>query len=274
MTKMMVTPPIPGARVLVADDELQVRSALVRSLDLLGYRADEAGSGYQALEMLEGTPYDVMVVDVCMPGMDGVEVMQRARQARPDLIIIVLTAYAALESAIAAVRFGAVDYLRKPASAYDIAAAAASALRQRAENLRRQHLLQVMSQALDELRGDRASGGLLPRRNQDHFLCIGPVTLDLEKCLAVVAKGDDAAGCTVELTASEAALLAYLMKYPGTVFSCYEMAHVALGYDVSEEEARSIVRPHVYRLRRKLETNPCEPRLIRTVHGRGYFFAS
>ena len=57
---MMAAPPIPGARVLIVDDELQLRSTLVRSLNLLGYQADEASSGHQALEMLEGVPYDVI----------------------------------------------------------------------------------------------------------------------------------------------------------------------------------------------------------------------
>jgi DNA-binding response OmpR family regulator len=273
MNNMTVTPPIPGARVLIVDDELQLRSTLVRALSLLGYQADGASSGHQALEMLEGVPYDVMVLDICMPGMDGVQVMQRAHQMCPDLIIIVLTAHAAVESAIAAVRSGAVDYLRKPASAYDIATAAAEALQQRAEKLRHQHLLEAMSQTLDELRGVKESEEPLPTHNPGRFLCVGPVTLDLEKRLAVVVRAKDAGGSTVKLTADEAALLAYLMQHAGTVLSCHKLAQAALGYDVSKEEAQSIVRPHVYRLRRKLEADPREPRLIRTVHGRGYFFA-
>jgi len=272
MTHVTLTPPISGARMLIVDDEPEVRSTLVRSLGLLGYQADEAGSGHQALEMLEGTPYAVMVLDMRMPGMDGVQVMQRARQIHPDLIIIVLTAHAELDSAIAAVKSGAVDYLRKPASAYGIAAAAAQALRRRAESLHHQHLLQVMSQAMDELRGVKASKQPLLTHNLERFLRAGPITLDLEKRLAFVAGSGGAGGSNVELTASEATLLAYMMQRPDTVLSCHELAQNALGYDVSGEEARSIVRPHIFRLRRKLETDPQEPRLIRTVQGRGYLF--
>ena len=267
------TPPIPGARVLVVDDELQVRSTLVRSLSLLGYQADEAGSGHQALKMLEGTCYDVMVLDIRMPGMDGVQVMQRAHQMRPDLIIVVLTAYAALESAVAAVRSGAVDYLRKPASAYDIAAAAASALEKRAGALRHQHLLEVMDEALNELCETRVSIEPSPTHSPEHPLRAGPITLDLERRLVFISDTGDTDDSVAELTAAEAALLVYLMQHAGTVLSCHELARTALGYEVSKEEAPSIVRPHVYRLRRKLETDPRKPRLIRTVHGRGYFFA-
>jgi DNA-binding NtrC family response regulator len=107
--------------------------------------------------MLERTPHDAMVLDIRMPGMDGAEVMSRACQLYPDLRIIVLTGHATLESAIAAVKSHAADYLLKPASVYDIAAAIARALQQRAQ--------QGPPRALP------------PER----FLCVGPVTLDRER---------------------------------------------------------------------------------------------
>lgn len=265
--------PLPGARVLVVDDELQVRSALVRSLSLLGYRADDAASGYEALEKLEHSPYDVMVLDISMPGMGGVEVMQRAHELWPDLIIIILTGHAGLESAISAVRSGVADYLHKPASAFDIATAAADALRQRAEDLRRQRLFQVMHQALAELRGVKASEEPRPAHNRERFLRAGRVTLDLERRTVAMSRAGEADDPKAELTGGEATLLAYMMHRPNAVLSCHELARSALGYDVNEEDAENIVRPHIYRLRHKLEADPREPRLIRTVRGQGYFLA-
>ncbi|MBU0703722.1 MAG: response regulator, partial [Chloroflexi bacterium] len=127
MTSLAATSVTPETRVLVVDDETHVRSALARSLALLGYRADEAASGHHALAMLERTPYDAMVLDIRMPGMDGVEIMRRVHHVYPDLHIIVLTGHATLESAIVAVKSNAADYLLKPASVYDIAAAIANA---------------------------------------------------------------------------------------------------------------------------------------------------
>lgn len=270
MTEQAPASPIPEARVLVVDDEPHVRSALARSLTLLGYRADEAGSGQQALGMLERTLYDLMVLDIRMPSMDGMEVMRRARQARPDLLIIVLTGHATLESAIAAVKSHAIDYLLKPVGLKDVAAAVAKALQQRAEVLRRQHLLDVMDQALDALRDVTTPGGPSPMPPLERLLQAGPITLDREKRHAVIS-GPPAQ--TVELTENEAAILAYLMEHPDQVTSCQELAGSALSYAVTEQEARSIVRPHIFRLRQKLETEPDEPRLIRTVRGRGYLFA-
>jgi two-component system KDP operon response regulator KdpE len=269
MTRQAVTPPIPEARVLVVDDEPNVRSALTRSLTLLGYRADAASSGRQALGLLQRVTYDLMVLDLRMPGMDGVEVMQRARQVRPNLLIIVLTGHATLESAIAAVKSHATDYLIKPTSLHDVAAAVAAALQKRAEVLRRQYLLKVMDQTLDALREGEATDTELP--TLERFLHVGPVTLDSEKRLIVVG---DSPARSAELTENEMSILAYLMGRPDRVVSSRELAHAALGYDVTEQEARTIIRPHIFRLRRKVETDPKEPRLVRTVRGRGYLFVS
>lgn len=273
MTHTMATPPIPGARVLVVDDSIKVRSALARVLNQLGYRADKASSGQQAVEKLKDAPYDVMVLDIRMPGMDGIEVMRRAHDVRPDLAIIVLTGYPDTDSAIAAVKSAAVDYLRKPASASKLATAVAHALEERVESLHHQHLLEVMNRALSELRGVETSGETLTVRSRERFLRAGSVTLDLERRLATVAGVGDSDDSEAELTAGENALLAYLMGHPNQVLSCHELARSALDYAVDEARAGSIVRPYVYRLRRKLEADPSEPSLIRTVRGRGYIFA-
>lgn len=272
MTGQTVTSPIPGARLLIVDDEPNVRSALARSLALQGYRADEAGSGYQALRMLESAPYDLMLLDIRMPGMDGVQVMERAREIRPDLLIVLLTGHATLDSAIAAVKSHASDYLIKPAGLQQIAAAIANALEQRAEALRRQHLLDVMDQTLGALRASEAPGP--PPGTLERFLRVGHVALDSERRLVVVGDAGDAPTRSVELTENEMHILACLMERPERVVSSRELARDALGYDVTDAEAQNIVRPHIFRLRRKLEVEPNEPRLIRTVRGRGYVFAS
>lgn len=249
MTDPTGTPAIPQVRVLVVDDEASVRSALARSLTMLGYTADAAASGYQALAMLGRTPYDAMVLDIRMPGMDGVEVMQRVCQMYPGLSIILLTGHATLESAIAAVRSCAADYLLKPASVHDIAAAIARALEQRAQE------------------------GPPRVTSPGDFMRVGPVILDRERHLTIVAEADGADSLRAELTVSESALLTHLMQHPHTVFSCCELARDVLGYDVSKGEAQKIVRPHICRLRKKVEPHPDHPRLIRTVPGKGYSFA-
>ena len=259
-------------RVLVVDDEDHVRSALVDSLHIQGYRADEACSGYQALEMLGRTTYAVMVVDLRMPGMDGVEVMRRAAKMCPDLSVVVLTGHPTLDTAISALKLRAVDYLLKPASLQDVVAAVASALERRGREMRQRRLMQVMGRALEEMREIEDSEDVGNTPMQDRFLRVGPVMLDREKCQVVVAEEDDADALPVELTLSETKLLAYLMQRPGIVLPCSELAQAALGYDVEEQSAPGIIRPHICRLRKKIEPDPDHPRLICTVPGKGYLF--
>jgi DNA-binding response OmpR family regulator len=199
--------------------------------------------------------------------------MHHACDLCPDLSIVVLTGHATLDSAIAAVRSHAANYLLKPASVHDVAAAVSSALQQRAAKLRRQHLLRVMRQALDEVRKIETTVETPPVPSQERFLCAGPVTLDRERRTVIVSSADDDSGTDALLTVCETLLLAYLIQRPETPFSCRDLARGALGYDVEEDEAQSIVRPHICRLRRKIELDPAHPDLIRTVPGKGYLFA-
>lgn len=266
-------PPMPQARILVVDDEAVTRSTIARGLALLGYQVDEAASGSQAIAKLSRAPYDLMLLDLKMPGMSGVEVMNWLEKAQPDLLVIVLTAHASLESAIAAVQAGAANYLLKPCSIRDIGAAIAKALERRQEELRRQQLISVIAEAAEALRGGKRRDLPVSSEPPMRFLRCGPVVLDTEKHLAVVSGPEEAGSRSAELTTNEVALLAYLLQHPDTVFTCRQLARAALGYDVSEREAQDIVRPHISRLRRKIERDPAHPRLIRTVRGRGYVFS-
>lgn len=127
----------PKARLLIVDDEPRIRAMLERALNLMGYQAEATGSGSEALTLLAGMPFDLMVLDLHLPGMDGLEVMRRARQRHPDLQIIILTGHPTLESANAAVNLHAADYLIKPASVREIAGAIQQALQRRAKQWRR-----------------------------------------------------------------------------------------------------------------------------------------
>jgi len=240
---------VPPVRILVVEDEEPVRSGLVCSLTALGHQVEEASTGEQALEMLHRATYDLMLLDIRMPGIDGVEVMRRAHQAWPGLKIIILTGYASLESAVAAVRYHAADYLLKPASIRDLSAAIARALRWE-----------------PEWRPDQET----PSKS---ILRVGPVTLNLEARLVAVEK-EEKASKEVRLSATETAILAYLMRRSPVTCSCRELAHQALGYEVSETESRGLIRPHICRLRRKIEPDPSRPRLICTVVGKGYRFCA
>jgi DNA-binding response OmpR family regulator len=264
---------IPDARVLVVEDEEITRRAITRALGLTGYETEGVAGGEQALARLATSSYDLMLLDLHMPGLDGVEVMRRVAALYPDLLVIVFTAHATVDSAIEAVRAGAVDYLLKPTSIRDVQAAISRALEQRREKMRRRHLIRVMADALAALQAEEAHEQRRAGSRRGRFLHAGPVSLDLEKRLVVVSGADGRRSFDAELTENEAALLGCLMENEGTPLSCRALAATALGYDVTEAAARDIVRPHISRLRKKLELDPARPALVRTVRGQGYLFA-
>ena len=101
-------------RILVVDDELIVRDSLKEWLEVEGFHVDMAESGPAALELLTANPYQLMLLDIKMPGMDGVEVLKRAKEMRPELQVLMMTAYATVETAVEAMKIGARDYLLKP----------------------------------------------------------------------------------------------------------------------------------------------------------------
>ncbi len=263
------------ARILVVEDEPTTCSALTRALSLMGYQVDGVLSGQEALLRLNAMPYDVMVLDLRLPDIGGVEVLERAHEIQPDLLVIILTAYASLESAIAAVKAGAVDYLLKPYSIRALEEAIARALHRRREQLRRNHLLRVIAEAVEQLK-EEEPGQVVPIVAPGRFLRAGQVTLDQERRLVMISGTAGAEeGRSAQLTANEAALLTYLMQRPDTAISCQELAREVLGYsDLTEREAETLIRPLVFRLRKKIEADPDNPTLIRTLRGKGYFFST
>jgi DNA-binding response OmpR family regulator len=238
------------ALILVVDDEEQIRSVLARYLTLMGYQVDTASSGEKALDLLRQKPYDVAVLDIRMPGLDGVEVMERALQMSPDLAIIFLTGYASIESAIAAVRANAIDYLLKPVSVRDLASAVARSLERRAQ----------------------AGRSRTQQTASERFLEEGVLTLDRLRRKVTVTGLTTLDDVSAELTATETALLIHFMAHPGIGLSCAELAQVALGYHMGDREASAILRPHISRLRRKIEPDPSHPCLIVTIPPRCYLF--
>ncbi len=265
-------PEISAARLLVVDDEPHIRSAVARALSLRGYNVEEAESGSAALELLEKTSYDLMILDMRMPGMDGTTVMEKVYQLYPELSIIVLTGYATLNSAISAVRTGAVDYLLKPVAMQEITDTVERALHKRAERLQRQRLMKAVGEALDVLRVNElpAPPPLIAPKISTRFVHVHPLTLDCQKRLVVI-KGDQ--DYTLQLTEGETFILASLMSHPEQVLTCSELVLTAWNYSVEESEAQNLVRPHIFRLRRKIEMVLKEPRLIHTLRKRGYFFS-
>jgi DNA-binding response OmpR family regulator len=264
--------PVVKARVLIADDEENSRLVLSKALDLLGYRVEAVPDGKRAMERLSIGSFDVLLLDLRMPEADGVQVMEFIRQNCPDLAVIVLTAYATLDSAITAVKVGVVDYLLKPQRIAEIEEAVQRALKRRSIERQRQRLVGIMQGALQELQSQQA--WITDRPNPGLPVPPSPLFLDLDQRKLMIKRIDTGETRQIELTGDQAAILHLIMSHTRKAFSNREIAIAALGYhDLSEKEAERIVRPHILRLRRKIESDPCRPAFIHTVRGLGYSYS-
>jgi two-component system, OmpR family, response regulator RegX3 len=223
-----------SARILVVDDEPAIADAVSYALRSAGFDVDALGDGEAALEAAGATSYDVVVLDVRLPRLSGVEVCRRLR-AESDVPILMLTALDAEVDRVLGLEAGADDYVPKPFSVAELVSRVRAILRRR------------------DL--DRASVGYAIRQ-------VGSLRLDLARHQVRID------GQTVSLTPSEFRLLSFLASDAERVFSRREiMQHLWDSSYVGDERACDI---HVSNLRRKIERDPANPERLLTVRGIGY----
>jgi two-component system KDP operon response regulator KdpE len=257
-------------RILVVDDEEVTRLSLAEILSLEGYQVASAKSGEEALQKLEKETFDLVLADLVMKEVDGLQVMEAAKKLSPETVVIMLTAYGSLESAIRAMRQGAYDYLIKPCGAQEIVASVESALTKQRQERRRQELVARVEEMLKALKAEEeipTSVSMGDQLKRARFLQCGEIIVDLQKHIATLH------GQLLNLTPTEFRLLACLMRKADQVLSCQELVREVQNYDCNEREARDIIRVHVRRLRQKIEPDPANPQYILNVRGVGYMFA-
>ena len=259
-------------KILVVDDEEVTRLSLAEILSLEGYQVASAKNGEEALQKLEEEAFDLVLADLVMKEVDGLQVMEAAKRLSPETVVIMLTAHATLESAIQAMRRGAYDYLIKPCGAQEIVASVESGLAGQRQQRRRKELVTRVEEMLralkveeDEIPTSASRGDQLKRAR---FLQSGGIIVDLQKHIATLH------GQLLNLTPTEFRLLACLMGKDDQVLSCQELVREVQNYDCDELEARDIIRVHVRRLRKKIEPDPANPQYILNVRGVGYMLAS
>ncbi len=224
-------------RILVVDDESLIADSLCYSLRLEGFEVDAAADGPEALRLAELQPPDLVVLDLILPSLDGVEVCRRLRQAS-QVPIIMLTARSEEADRIAGLETGADDYLPKPFSFRELLAHIRALLRR---------------VALDHY----------PRA--DSLLTIGKLSLDRQ------AHRVTKAGVELELTSREYALLDVLMHQAGRALARDDLLSTVWGPGwVGDPRTLDV---HIRWLRVKIEDDPADPRYIQTVRSVGYRFA-
>ena len=218
--------------VLVVDDEAIVREVVVRYLERDGYRTLEAGDGERARELIEREAPDLVVLDVMLPGVDGLSLCRWIRE-RSDRPVILLTARGEEADRIVGLELGADDYVTKPFSPRELSARVRTVLRR-----------------------------VTPAPPAVTRLSFGDVQLDAET--REVTK----AGRPLKLTAKEFDLLWFLARHPRHVFSRGQLMDRVWGYQAPLDTGTVTV--HIRRLREKIEDDPARPTILETVWGVGY----
>lgn len=220
------------ARVLVVDDDRTVREVVVSYLRAHGHEVLETGDGEAALGAMRETPADLVVLDLMLPGLDGLEVCRRLRADR-DVPVIMLTALGTEADRVVGLEIGADDYVTKPFSPRELALRVDSVL----------------------------------RRAREEPAALPPVLTDGDLVVDSVRHEVTRGGEPVALTTREFDLLRHLVAHPGTAFSRDELMQQVWGWSIGD---RSTVTVHVRRLREKVEPDPTRPRRLLTVWGVGY----
>jgi two-component system, OmpR family, alkaline phosphatase synthesis response regulator PhoP len=229
---------MPTRTILVVDDEPGIVTIVRDYLDRAGFRVLAAGDGSTALRLARSERPSLMLLDLMLPGIDGLDITRALRQdpATRNMPIIMLTALVDESDKLVGLELGADDYITKPFSPREVVARVRALLRRAEGNLTYSAVLQA-----------------------------GPLSIDIERR---VVRRD---GAPVELTATEFDLLAALAREPGRTFTRAQL--VDMLYDQAFDGYDRTIDAHVKNLRRKIEPDPREPRFILMVYGVGYRFA-
>ena len=222
-----------GKKVLVVDDDVKTVELVRLYLDRDGYQVLTAYDGVEALRLARESRPDLIVLDLMLPDIDGLEVCRTLRH-ESDVPVIMLTARTTDQDKLTGLDLGADDYVTKPFSPKELAARVRAVLRR------------------------------LPGERGPEEIKSGELSMDFTKHEAWLA------GRPLNLTSVEFKLLGILAKEPGRVFSRASLIEEALGYDF--EGFDRTIDVHILNLRRKLEPDPSHPKYIKTIYGVGYKF--
>lgn len=231
-------------RILVAEDDHNIRTGLIDTLKSEGYHAAGAADGIQALKMFEKDKYDLVILDIMMPGKSGYDVCREIRSQNEDVPVIILTAKGEEIDKVVGLQLGADDYITKPFGVHELLARISAVLRRS---------MRSKKPAVQE------------ERTPDSFT-FGSVLIDAIQYR--IRKGKR----VVDLSDRELQLLKYFYSHPNEVLSRDRLLNAVWGIDFFG--TTRTLDQHIAQLRKKIEPDPGHPTVITTVHGVGYRYES
>jgi len=227
------------AEILVVEDDKDIAHLTTLHLKDAGYSVDCVHDGEDGLNAALEQPYDLIILDVMLPGMDGFEICRLVREKKPSVLVIMLTAKSGEVDRVLGLEIGADDYLTKPFSMRELQARVKALLRRR-----------------EKFQPDSVG--------EEEQIVSGELVIDLEK------REVNRANTMISLTAKEFDLLVQFARHPGKAYSRTQLLDLVWGYGY--EGFEHTVNSHINRLRAKLEADPAKPEYIQTVWGIGYKF--
>lgn len=228
-------------RILIIEDNKDLANLLAMHLRDLSFETNIAGDGVAGLAKAESERYDLIILDLMLPGLDGLEICKKLRSSRPYAPILMLTSKSSELDRVLGLEMGADDYVTKPFSISELIARVKAIFRR-----------------IEQLKEDGS-------RELPEIIRAGELTIDPTK-RRIVLKGKN-----VDLTAKEFDLLLHFAQNPGRVYTRAQLLDIVWGY--GHEGYEHAVNSHINRLRAKIEENPAKPEYIQTVWGVGYRFA-
>lgn len=230
-----------GKRILIIEDNRELANLLKIHLNDLSFEVDTAFDGVSGSARAEAHQYDLIILDLMLPGIDGLEICKRLRSRSSLVPILMLTSKSSEMDRVLGLELGADDYVTKPFSIMELMARVKAIMRR-----------------LDSMKESEGKG-------VSDIIRAGEMTIDIAKRLVTLN------GSSVEVTTKEFDLLLHFARNPGRVFTRSQLLDRVWGY--GHEGYEHTVNSHINRLRSKIEDNPAHPRYILTVWGVGYKFA-
>lgn len=262
-----------AGHILIIDDEASLRQTLARVLQRAGHEVTTAESGEMALSLITKTSFDIVYMDLRMPGMHGLDALKRIHASTPDLPVILFTAQPDVNSAVEALRLGATDYLLKPLQPQVLIERTQTILSQREKERRRREIqaqILALQSELKSLDGDEETPAApdLSGTATDRFVSRGTVKLDLHARRVTVGER------VVSLPPTAFDYLLVLARHAPNVVDYQTIVTEAQGYQADAREAQELVKWHIHHIRQAIEPDPQNPVFIINVRGSGYRFVS
>ena len=231
-----------GKKILIIEDHTDLANILSLNLSDLDYKVTYADDGLKGLNYLENESFDLVVLDLMLPGMDGLEICRRIRNQNNYTPVLMLTSKSSEIDRVLGLEMGADDYVTKPFSVRELMARIKALFRR----------VEAFSTSSDNMEDDR------------NHIIFGNLEVDIDTHNVLIE------GRSVDLTAREFELLHHFVRRPGRVYSRAQLLDMVWGY--GHEGYEHTVNSHINRLRAKIEIDPANPEYILTIWGVGYKF--